>query len=238
MQASRHAVQDVLRAWFARWGLPEALRLDNGAPWGAAGRDFPPHLAWWLVGLGIALVWNRPRHQQGNAVVERGHGVCQRWVEAATCPDPEVLQARLDWATTVQRERYPVADGHSRLACYPALAAGGRPYTPAQEAIGWQEHRVWAWLGQRVWRRRVAKAGCVSLANRAVGVGKAWAGPEVTVRLDVQDDTPVWRGRDHHGRPIRQQPARELARERIRALDVSRRPGHRQRGKARAQVPV
>jgi hypothetical protein len=232
-------VQAVLRGWFARWGLPDELRLDNGAPWGAAGRDFPPDLALWLVGLEIALVWNKPRHKQGNAVVERDHGVCQRWAEAGTCRSPAELQARLDWATTVQRERYPACAGQSRLARYPALAAGGRPYDPAREVRHWRVRRVWAWLGQRVWRRRVDKSGCVSLANRAVGVGKAWAGQEVTVRLAVVDGAPVWCIRDGQGQLAHQQPAPELARERILALDVSRRrPGHRQRAKARVHASV
>lgn len=232
-------MQGVLRGWFARWGLPDELRLDNGAPWGAAGRDFPPDLALWLLGLGIEPVWNRPRHKQGNAVVERAHGVCQRWAEAHTCASPAALPARLDHFAALQRERYPACAGRSRLEAYPALAAGGRPYDPAREARCWRVRRVWAWLGRRVWARRVDKSGCVSLANRAVGVGKAWAGRDVTVRLAGEAGAPVWRVRDADGRHIRQQPAPELARERIAALDVSRRrPGRRARVKARAHQPA
>jgi hypothetical protein len=227
-------VQRVLRGWFAQWGLPAALRLDNGQPWGAAGRDFPPDLALWLLGLGIALVWNAPHYKQGNAVLENAHGVCQRWVEAHTCPDPATLQARLDWAVTTQRERYPSCAGRSRLAAYPALAHSGRPYDPAREGAQWQERRVWQWLGERVWTRRVDQAGRISLANRALGVGKAWAGQTVTVRLVVRGRRPHWRISAADGTLVRQLPAPELGRQRIRALDVSRRrPGYRQRVKPR-----
>jgi hypothetical protein len=228
-------VQAVLRQWFARWGLPGALRLDNGPPWGGS-HDLPPDLALWVLGLGIALVYNRPRHKQGNAVIERDHGVCQRWVEAATCPDLATLQTRLDWATTTQRERYPVRDGQSRLAASPALAGGGRPYDPAREAGVWDERRVWAWLGEPVWTRRVDKVGRISLANRPLGVGRAWAGQEVTVRLVVANDAPHWTVRDGQGRLLRQHPAPELGRERILALDVSRRrPNRRTGGKPRVR---
>ncbi len=115
-----------MRQWFARWGLPAQLRVDNGAPWGGW-NDVPPDLALWLLGLDVAVVWNRPRQSQGNAVIERAHGVGQRWVELATGRSPAELQARLDWATTLQRERYPAIAGQSRLAAYPALAGGGRP---------------------------------------------------------------------------------------------------------------
>lgn len=221
----------MLRGWFARWGLPGQLRLDNGHPWGSAS-DFPPDLALWLLGLGVDLVWNAPGHKQGNAVIERGHGVCQRWVEAHTCPGRDALQARLDHVTAVQRERYPYRGGASRLAACPDLAHSGRAYDPAAEARQWDERRVWAWLGERVLHRRVDKVGRISLANRALGVGRARAGQAVTARLALVDGAPVWRIRDAQGALLRQHPAPELARERILALAVSHRP---QRGKPSAQ---
>src|SRR3954454_13488480 len=101
-QVDRREVQAVLRHWFTVWGLPGQLRLDNGQPWGGWS-DVPPDLALWVLGFGIGLPWNRPRHKQGNAVIERGHGVCQRWVEAHTCVTTDELQTRLDYFTTLQR---------------------------------------------------------------------------------------------------------------------------------------
>jgi hypothetical protein len=206
MRVDRHDVRSALRRWFAKWGLPDELRVDNGAPWGS-GTDLPPDLALWVIGLDVAIRWNLPGHKQGNAVVERAHGVCQRWVEPATCPDLATLQARLDWATTLQRETYAAIAGQSRLAVYPALAAGGRPYDPEREAAQWQEQRVWAWLGRRVWTRRVDKVGRISLANHALPVGRAWAGQTVTVRLLVVEEQPRRVIRDSQGHDLRQQPA-------------------------------
>lgn len=230
----RREVQAVLRRWFRAWGLPDQLRLDNGQPWGGWS-DIPPDLALWLLGFGLGLHWNRPQHKQGNAVIERGHGVCQRWVEPHTCATAAAVQARLDYFITIQRERYPAIQGQSRLAAYPLLAAGGRPYDPAQEAAVWDEHRVWAVLEPRVWVRRVDKAGRISLLGRALPVGKAWARQEVTVRLVVHDDAPHWQIRDGRGGLLRQHPAAELHRERLLALDVSRRR-HRTRHPAKPRV--
>lgn len=240
MPVDPRAVPVVVAAWIGHGGLPEEVRLDNGSPWGAAGNDFLPDLALWLLGWDWRVRGNRPRQKQGNAVVERDHGVLQRWAEPQTCGRAAELQARLDRCTAVQRERYPVgAARQSRLATYPALAAGGRRANPPPDGHPWDEHRVWTWLGERVFGRRVDKAGTISLANRAVGVGKAGAGQEVTVRLAVQDGGPVWRIRDAHGDLLRQQPARELSPERLQALDVSRkRPQRRQQAKAHAHPPV
>lgn len=218
-------MQAVLRIWFVQWGLPRQLRVDNGLPWGSWA-DLPPELALWLIGLGVEMVWNRPRQSRDNAVIERAHGVCQRWVEPGACPDPETLQARLDRFTTLQRAAYPVRNGQSRMAACPALVAGGRPYAPDQEADQWDERRVWAFLAARVWTRHVDQVGRISLYNRALGVGRAWAGTTVTVRLAVAEEGPHWTIADAKGTRIRAHPAPELARDRILGLTVShhRRP--------------
>jgi hypothetical protein len=60
------AVQQTLRQVFARWGLPSYLRLDNGFPWGNW-NDLPTALALWLSGLGLGLIFNRPRHPRKTA---------------------------------------------------------------------------------------------------------------------------------------------------------------------------
>jgi hypothetical protein len=221
------AVQAVLRGWFTRWGLPVALRVDNGPPWGS-GHDLPPALALWLWGLGIEVVWNRPRRCTDNAVIERAHGVCQRWVEPATCADLAAVQARLDHFTTVQRELYPLPSGQSRWATYPALATTDRPYDPAAEGAQWDVTRVWTALAAHVQRRRVDQVGRISLYNRAVGVGRAWAGTTVTVQLAWHGRQPVWVIRAADGTCIREQPAPELLRGRIRRLTVAHHRPRRQ----------
>ncbi len=212
-------MQQALRAWFGRWGLPAQLRVDNGAPWGSWG-DLPPEVALWVIGLGVTMVWNRPRHSQDNAVIERAHGVCQRWVEPAACSSVAEVQSRLDYFTTLQRERYPAVAGQSRGAAYPALATGGAPYDQRHEAAQWDVHRVWRFLATQQWRRRVDKVGRISLYNRAVPVGRAWAGTTVVVQFALQAGAPTWVIRAADGTRIAAPPAPELRRGRIRRLTV------------------
>lgn len=126
-QITGAAVQTQLRVWFARWGLPQALRVDNGDPW-ATQSDIPSALALWLVGLGVKVLLNRPRVSTDNGIVERGHGVLAHWVEAAQARHLSDLQARLDAAIAMQRDRYPACQGHSRHHTYPDLDRNPRLY--------------------------------------------------------------------------------------------------------------
>lgn len=223
---------------FARWGLPGALRVDNGFPWGSAS-DLPPDLALWVLGLGVQMVWNRPRRCQENGIVERDHGVLKAWAEPARCASAAVLRARLDWAATLQREHYPHRGGAPRAVQHPALQAGGQPYDPAQEAAQWQPERVWAALSQVVVVRRVDKVGRISLYNRPYLVGRSAARTTVHVRVDATSaDGPTWVITARDGTVLRRHPARELYREPLVKLAVTYRKPSALRRRRRTLHPT
>lgn len=213
-------MRTVLRKIFAVWGLPERIRVDNGAPWGSGG-DLPPALALWLIGLGVEVIWNRPRHSQENGQVERSHGVIAQWAEPEKCQGPQALQQHVDWAVEIQREKYPAINGQSRSQAYPALLDGARPYDPVQEEIVWDFERVCAFLARGVWSRRVSKVGRISLYNRDYGVGRPYAGQDVSIRFDAA--SLEWVFLDNQGNQIVRHTPREINPDRILALDVARR---------------
>lgn len=69
-------VQAQLTATFCRYGLPERILTDNGAPWGSAGQvehKLTP-LTVWLLRLGIQISHSRPRHPQTHGKNERFNG--------------------------------------------------------------------------------------------------------------------------------------------------------------------
>lgn len=134
-EAPPDAARAELRLAFGRWGRPERLWDDNGAPWGSSG-DLPTDLAMWPIGLGIGMTWNPPRSPQSNGVVERSRGTAKRWAEPGTCSSPAELQGRLGRMDGVRREAYPSVGGRSRLDAFPASAHSGRGYTPE-----WEESR-------------------------------------------------------------------------------------------------
>lgn len=65
-------VQPVLRRAFERYGLPDQINTDNGAPWGSGGHGITA-LGIWLVRLGIHVSHSRPHHPQTNGKDERFH---------------------------------------------------------------------------------------------------------------------------------------------------------------------
>ena len=70
----RHGtVQSHLQATFERHGLPEALFVDNGVPWGDASCLHWTRLRVWLTRLGVELIYARPYHPQSRGKNERFH---------------------------------------------------------------------------------------------------------------------------------------------------------------------
>jgi hypothetical protein len=210
-------VQQCLRVAFARWGLPLFIRVDNGKPWGSWS-DLPPALALWLIGLGVVVVWNDPRCPQQNGVVERSQGTSKRWAEPHKCSTPEQLQQRLSDDDVLQRERYPVKQGKSRMQLYPELAHSGRVYREEDEAAMWSLARVREHLGEYAVSRRVCRGGKVSVYNRHLYVGVVHAGKTVWVQYDPEQEH--WLISAETGQQLRSKPASEINAESIRRLQI------------------
>jgi hypothetical protein len=207
-----------LRLTSQRWGLPERLRVDNGAPWGSRG-DLPTDLVCWLAGLGVAVVANPPRCPQANGVVERGQGVGKQWCEPWTCGSADELQRRLEEMDRVQREAYPVRGGPSRLAAHPGLKHSGRGYEVTREGSSWDLQKVWDLVGLHRVPRQVDRGGKLSVYNRPYSVGVVWAGRRVWVGFDPVEGQ--WAFQDDQGREIRRQAAKELSRESVCGMEVT-----------------
>lgn len=66
-------VQSCLIEAFRRYGLPERMTMDNGAPWGASGAHDYTTFTVWLIRLGIRVSHSRPHHPQTQGKDERFH---------------------------------------------------------------------------------------------------------------------------------------------------------------------
>jgi len=68
-----NTVQNHLQTTFRRYGLPDALFVDNGGPWGDSSGARWTRLAVWLLKLGVEVWHSRPYHPQSRGKNERFH---------------------------------------------------------------------------------------------------------------------------------------------------------------------
>ncbi|HLA64788.1 MAG TPA: hypothetical protein VK610_10205 [Rhodothermales bacterium] len=188
---------------FATWGCPGALKVDNGRPLGDPGSDLPPVLALWLIGVGVDVVWNRPRRPTDNAKVERSQAVTAAWAEPGRCAELAALGSALAAAAAMQREGYPVRrlGGATRAEAYAGLLAGGRAY----EAGSFSLARVEAFLREGEWVRRVGRTGQVEFYGQRWSVGRAHRRTSVRVSLEAgpSGGPSVWTVRAEGGRVLK-----------------------------------
>lgn len=100
-------VQQHLLETFGCYGLPEAIFVDNGSPWGNSARERWTWLGVWLLKLGVAVLHSRPFHPQSRGKNERFHRTLKAEVLACAMPrDLAQAQRAFDqWRTIYNLER-------------------------------------------------------------------------------------------------------------------------------------
>jgi len=195
-------VQADLRTVFVQWGMPDQLRMDRDPVWvGSTRLEWPGVLLLWLVGLGITPVINRPHRPTDNAQIERNNRTWNEHVylgnEQAT---PQELQQFADQAWQDRREvlpsRNPHCHGQAPLVAHPELRQPRHPYTRQQEAGLFDMRRVYTYLGQWEWERKVDTTGYISMADFNRRVSKGHVGQVVKVRFDPETKSFIARAVD------------------------------------------
>lgn len=216
-------VQADLRLLFARWGLPDALRLDHDPLFvGSPRLEWPGTLLLWLIGLGVQPIINRAYRPTDNAIVERNH---QTWyahvLDGVAYPSLEAIQIATEHAFADRREQLPSRHvgcaGRPFQVAFPALQTARRPYRTAEEAQLFDLGRVDAYLAEWRWRRTVDSRGQISLANHNYRVGGSYQGQSISVQFDPTTRTFV--GRQADGQEVRRWSVPDVDPAYIRGVD-------------------
>lgn len=192
VELSFRQVQHDLRTVFSQWGLPDQLQLDRDPVLvGSSRLEWPGTLLLWLVGLGITPLINRPHRPTDNAQVERSNRTWDEHVCIGAQPQTlSQLQATTDQAWRDRREALPSRNPHCHglppLVAHPELAHPRRPYSPDQEADLFQMARVYLYLSQWQWERKVDPGGCMSMAHLNRRIADTHIGQIVKVRFDPE----------------------------------------------------
>ena len=171
---------------FEQWGLPQAIKIDNGRPFGDPKRLQIPLLPLWLVGYGIKPIWNRAAQPTDNAKVERAQATTANWTDIATCSDIADLRQKLAQVILIQREGYPVRrlNEQTRQQAYPAIDTPLRPF----EVNSFDYQQVLVFLQSRCWHRKVSKIAVISFYYQRWFLSRSVADQWVSVRLDASSN--------------------------------------------------
>ena len=205
VRPSEHGARPWFERTFREYGLPRALRTDNGSPFATTGAGRLSHLAVWWLKLGIQLDRIDPGHPEQNGRHERFHLTLQQETATPPAATPRQQQRRFDR----MRREFNTDRPHEALGQQPparVYVASPRPYParleePCYDATH-QVRRVKA-TGQIRWQGGLV---FVSEAVRGETVGVAetdrgdWTVRFMQVelgRIDRQTRrfTPVWHGR-------------------------------------------
>jgi hypothetical protein len=218
-------VREGLRRFFEQFGLPDAVRVDNGGPWGKP-NNTPSWLALWIAGLGIEVRWIRPHTPKDNPQIERANRLIDDWTQPDACVALSEWQAQLTAMVTRQRDAYPALDGSPRTRVYPDFYCPRRPYHRQTEAACWSLAAAQRLLAQFRWQRVVDSNGQIMVMNQRMWVGRRWR--KLTVDVAYDPALNVYRVAAPDGTLLRTHAAKDITVDGILSLASTRRKRRRQ----------
>ncbi len=183
--------QLALRRAFLRFGRPQGLSLDHDSCFydSTSASPYPTRLHIWLLALGVAVRFIGVRRPTQHGFIENEHQIVTHQALAGQHFDPpDALQSALDQRRAFLNETYPnrALGGQAPLQADPTAGYSGHPYAPEQEATLLDPQRVYAYLAQHRWFRRVTDRGQFELGGYRYGLGAAWGQQTVQLTFDPQ----------------------------------------------------
>ena len=156
----------VFERTFKDYGLPEAIRTDNGTPFASGSALFGlSRLSVWWLRLGIKLQRIKPGHPQQNGRHERMHLTLKTEATKPASPNFLQQQARFDRFVRVYNRERP----HQALdGAYPADL-----YTPSSRAYEPRPEPEYPFHDRTV---RVTRCGRICVGKRKINLSTVFAG--------------------------------------------------------------
>ena len=199
--------------------MPLSIRVDNGMPLGDPQRKSIPELSLWILSKNIEVIFNRPRQPTDNAKVERMQQTTKNWAIIDQAENLVDLEQRLNYAITIQREKFAVSrlQSRTRLNAYPALLTNKRFY----DAQSFDPQKAYQRLADCSFVRKVSSQGQISVYGQRYSVPKKYKATFVHIKFDPMQIE--WKIFDEHNKFILHPSASNLKPENIRNLSVGQR---------------
>ena len=176
--ARSRTVQKRFERLFECYGLPEAIRSDNGIPFASrsAVHGLSRLSAWWIA-LGIDLERGRPGHPQDNGAHERLHRDISLELQCLGRIDQNSLEL---WRQEFNEQRPHEALG---MRCPSELYRhSARPYRGGVRQLDYPQMMM----------RRVNHTGLITWANHELFISSSLAGWSVGLKPVEQEQLEVW----------------------------------------------
>jgi transposase InsO family protein len=164
-------VVPAFEAAFARYGLPRAIRSDNGSPFGSSGAGGLTRLSAWWLKLGIGPRFTRPASPQDNARHERMHRTLKAQTSRPPAASAGEQQARFD----AFRRHYNHERPHEALGQVPPAER----FAPSPRRM--PQRVVDPWYDAHHQVRRVRSSGEVMWRGNRVFISEALVGELVGI---------------------------------------------------------
>ena len=128
----------MLEPAFQEYGLPWAIRADNGPPFASVGLGSLSPLAVWWVKLGIVPEPIKPGHPEQNGRLERLH----RTLKAETASPPQTTRRRQQKAFDTFRQTYNTERPHEALGQQPPARRYYPSFRPYPSRVSAPEYEV------------------------------------------------------------------------------------------------
>jgi transposase InsO family protein len=167
-------VRGALDRTFRQYGLPDAMFVDNGTPWGDSSGQRFTRFGVWLIKLGIDLLHSRPYHPQSRGKNERFHRTLKAEVFAfQRFRDLVEVQCAFDaWRTVYNLDRPHQALGQEVPASRYQVSPRPMPHRVPQ--VEYDEHEIV--------RTVPTTKDYVSFKGRQWLVPRAFRGEQVAIR--------------------------------------------------------
>jgi putative transposase len=175
----------VMMKVFRQRGLPDAIRVDNGAPFAGKGALGLSRLSVWWMRLGIRVEFTRRARPGDNAAHEQFHGCYQREVVAQGGPHRAAMQRPSDrWLARYNQER-----PHEALQ----QKTPADVYRPSRKVYPAKLPALTYPAGWEI--RRVRKHGDIKWQGRLRFIGRAFVGETIGLKPKSQSQWEVFLGR-------------------------------------------
>jgi transposase InsO family protein len=161
----------AMKRVFAQVGLPDAIRSDNGSPFGSTGAGGLSSLSVWWLKLGIEPRYIRPSSPQDNGRHERMHRTLK---DETACPPAATIEEQQERFDAFRRH-YNEERPHEALGQTPPV----RHWRPPQRQLPRRLEEPWYDADHQV--RRVRPPGTIKWRGEQVFIGEALAGELVGV---------------------------------------------------------